>query len=188
MKHLAPIVIVVSMAGTCCVVAATLCAFYYTLYRHGETKMDYLERRVEWLEAHKPLYVVPLRVRGAVSTTDQEEVASSFIGAGPATGTGYQVFQPAAKTGPVVGPEFRLPAGSTDRHEFDIVVQDSFGSVVDAWAADFQPCRDLAAFEEFRVYRPAHTTNVLRLAVQARPKASVRMEFYIVVLRESKSL
>src|SRR5258708_21019595 len=100
MKGVGPSVMVVSVGGIWCVMAGTISTFYYQLYRHSETKVDYLERRVEWLEAYKPRYVVPVRARGAVSTTDQTASDSPFVRTRPGKGGGYQVVQPAAKTGP----------------------------------------------------------------------------------------
>src|SRR5258708_37051169 len=126
MKGVGPSVMVVSVGGIWCVMAGTISTFYYQLYRHSETKVDYLERRVEWLETYKPRYVVPVRARAAVSTTDQTESDPLFVRTGPGKGARYQVFQPTATTGPVVGPALRLPAGSTHRQEFDFVAEGSF--------------------------------------------------------------
>ena len=88
-----------------------------------------------------------------------------------------------AKGGPLVRPEFRLPVGATTNCVYDIRVERQFGVVADAWLSHAEPYRDLAAFDEFRVYSP-NRTNIVRLIARPKPGASVQMRFDILILCE----
>jgi hypothetical protein len=89
------------------------------------------------------------------------------------------------KGGPAIAPEIRLPAGSTNVHEFDVTMGETMmeDGVVDAWMTVPFPASNAADFEQLYVYRP-RDTNVMRLVMQLKPGRSVKMRFNLVVLRE----
>jgi hypothetical protein len=87
------------------------------------------------------------------------------------------------KGGPLISPELRLKPDSSTNCEYDIQIENQFGKVADAWLSHAEPYQDLAAFEEFRVFRP-YGTNIVRLIARTKPGASVQMRFDIVVLCE----
>ena len=171
--------IAVSVAGACCVLALVISASYH------QRRLDDVQKRLEWLEGHKPCKTVALRVWGAISTTDQSPDQSSLIDMGPYT-NGHTVFQPAAKSGPVIGPEFRIPVGSTNCQVFDIAIAPGIDNVIEAWVSDITPCEAMASFEEFRVYASHGHRTFLNLIAKVKPQASIKMRFTLVLLCEKQ--
>ena len=96
----------------------------------------------------------------------------------------YQLGQ--SKMGWLISPEVRLPVGSTALQEFKITLWPPGTRVMDAWVSPPGQPEAFAAFETFAV-RPDEGTNSLTLRVRARPGASVKHEFTVVVLRDSAS-
>jgi hypothetical protein len=174
------------VAAVCCVVAAYFCHFYYSLYRHAVTDLErsvhYFDTRLSRLEAHKSRELTPVRVFGKISTTDQpfDETLLSFPPSPKPDGY-FAAWN--TKVGPLVTRELRLLAGSTNTATFDIQIESGLGIVADAWLSHGEPYQVLAAFEQLHVYCP-NGTNIVRLLARAKPGASVKMSFTIVVLCE----
>lgn len=179
-----------TVAGVCCVVAATVSAFYYTRYRLTETRLERalldLESRVARMEANRPREVVRIHTRGILSTADHPFDPSALENQEPAGSAGHRLFQPPAKTGPVIGPEFRIPAGATNQ-VFEIAVDPGYGQVVDAWVSRVSPFDQSVSFTEFS-FRVGHSReNTLRLTVAPKPGLSARVQFEVVVLVERRT-
>lgn len=181
MKRIIPIAVAVLIVGLCLLVAAYFCHYYYTLNQYTalqlkgmlESRIDSLEGRAGRLEAHKPRHLIPIRLFGQISTTDEElSVADS-----------QQFHLQNSKGGRSIVPELRLPATSTSEHEFEIHVSSDIGTVVDGWLSHAEPYDDLAAFVKLDVYRGG--TNSFRLVVQTKPGSRINMRFTLVVLRSS---
>ena len=168
-------------------VAAYFCQFYYTRYRNTVTELEYritsFDTRLGTLEAHKSRELTPVHVWGVISTADrQEDEHLHFYLSSEKHPEGY--FEAInAKGGPLIRPEFRLPAGATTNCEYDIQIESQFGNIADAWLSHAEPYQDLGRFEEFRV-RPSGRTNVVRLIVRPQQNASVQMRFDLVLLCE----
>ncbi len=185
MNRFLPLAVALAVAGTCCVIAAYFCHFYYTLYRGAvsdvERQMGYFEQRLAALETHKSRDLTPVHVMGIISTTDQP--ADEFLSHLSPSSTNPTIFFETtnAKAGPNLRPEFRLPFASTNQYEYDVHVEGQFGNVADAWLSLAEPYSYLSAIEKFSIYCP-NKTNTLRLVVRLKPNASVKMRFYIVLL------
>jgi hypothetical protein len=176
MKRFTAVAVVSSIAGICCIVAATVAIYYYNLYRTARTE---LEQRVEQLERsvnsfgqwHQFQDLVPSRVRGHIIT-------------GPASNADSVFEISASKIGPVVNGTLILRAGSTEKQEFNIRTEHGYGRhAVEAWLLHTEPADASAAFQEFWVYCPKHT-NVLRVVVQPRTNTPLDMTFTLGLLRE----
>jgi len=177
--------VALTVADVCCVVAAYFCHFYYSLYRdavtHLEWRMAVFDMRLAELEAHKSRQLTPVHIWGVISTADQpaDEHTLSYSSSEKRPDNFFEAIN--AKGGPLIRPELRLPTGSSTNFEFDIQMEDQFGSVADAWLSHGEPYQELAAFEQFRVYCP-NRTNIVRLNARPKPGASIKMRFDIVVL------
>jgi len=55
--------------------------------------------------------------------------------------------------------------------------------VADAWLSHAEPYKDLAAFDELRVYS-LDRTNIVRVIARPKPGASVQLTFDILLLCE----
>lgn len=179
--------VALTVAGVCCVVAAYFCHFYYTRYHDAvaglESEINSFDMRLARLEAHKSRQLTPVHVWGMISTADQpaDEHLLGYASSEKHPDNFFEAI--GAKDGPLIRPELRLPVGSTTNYEFDIQIEDRFGIVADAWLSHGEPYRDLAAFEQFRVYCP-NGTNIVRLIARPKLDASIKMRFDIVVLCE----
>ena len=172
-----------AVAGVCCIVAAYFCHFYYTRYQtvvtELEDRINYFDIRLATLESYKPKYMIPSEAMAEISTTDHPAEDSLRWHEGDS-----KEFKLLLGKGDWIAPEFRIPAGSTNRLEFDIHYDGSgSNAVVGAWLSHAEPYQDLALFDEFRAYRPFNT-NVIRLAVQLKPGASIKSRFTLVILHE----
>jgi len=171
-----------TVAGVCCVVAAYFCHFYYIRYQNVVTELEShinsFEARLATLEGHKPKDLIPSYAAAEISTTDRQASDSFRFRDGD-----DKRFKLYISKGDWIAPEFRIPAGSTNRLEFDIHYGSGSNSVVGAWLSHAEPYQDLALFDEFRAYRP-FDTNVIRLVVQLKPGASIKSRFTLVILRE----
>jgi hypothetical protein len=183
MKRITIIGIVIAISGVCCVVAAYFSSYYYNLYIGARTDLEHrcenFERRIQYLESHKPKHLIPSHALAEISTTDRPPASDSFR----LRDGDDNVFKLYIGKGDRIAPEFRIPAGSTNRQEFDIHFGSGNDAVVGAWLSHAEPYQDLALFDEFRAYRP-HDTNVIRLVVQPKPGASFKFRFTLVVLHE----
>ena len=74
--------------------------------------------------------------------------------------------------------EIRLTAGSTNVYELEVPTE----KAISGWLIDAEPYDHLETFQQFHVYPTK--TNTLRLVVQAKPGASVSMQFTLMVLEE----
>jgi len=171
-----------AVAGVCCVVAAYFCHFYYIRYQNAVTELEEriisFEGRLNALESHRPKDLIPSYALAEISTTDRPASDSFRF-----SEEEKKMFKLYVGKEDRIAPEFRIPAGSTNRLEFDIHDDSGSNSVVDAWLTQVEPYHDLAYFDEFRAYRP-YDTNVIRLVVQLKPGASIKSKFTIVILRE----
>jgi len=187
MKKNLLLVVALTIAGVCCVVTAYFCQFYYTRYQSTvtelESRINSFDMRLAKLEGHKSRELTPVRVWGVLSTTDRSADTSPLLEPSPGRNGGHLFEAVNAKGGPLIRPEFRLPAGSITNYEYDILIEEQFGIVASAWLSHAEPYQDLAAFEQFRVYCP-NKTNIVRLIARAKPNASIKMRFDIVVLCE----
>ena len=171
------------VAGVCCIVAAYFCHFYYNRYQtvitELEGRINGFDMRLATLESYKPKHLIPSYASAEISTSDRQASDSFRFREGD-----DKRFKLLIGKGDSIAPEFRIPAGSTNRLEFDIHYDDSgSNAVVGAWLSHAEPYQDLALFQEFRVYRPFNT-NVIRLAVQLKPGASLKSRFTLVILHE----
>jgi hypothetical protein len=172
-----------AVAGVCCIVAAYFCHFYYTRYQavvtELERRIDGFDMRLARLEGYKPKHMIPSYASGEISTSDRQ--ASDLFRFREGDDKRFKLL---IGKGDWIAPEFRIPAGSTNRLEFDIHYDDSGNNaVVGAWLSHAEPYQDLALFDEFRAYRPSNT-NVIRLAVQLKLGASIKTRFTLVILHE----
>ena len=165
-----------------CIVAAYFCHFYYTRYQtvvtELESRINGFDARLATLEGYKPKYMIPSEAMAEISTTDHPAEDSLRWQAGDTN-----EFRLVLGKGDWIAPEFRIPAGSTNRQEFDIHYQSGSNALVGAWLSEVEPYQDLAMFDEFRAYRP-YNTNVVRLVVQPKPGASFKFRFTLVILHE----
>ena len=186
MKKLIPAAIAATIAGICCIIAAYFCHFYYMLYRHTETdlgrQLNSFDQRLSRLEAHKARNLASVDFWGEISSTDQLEKTLWSSGAS----TNKDHFETSIGKGNQIYPTIRIPVGSVEKHEYSVHISEQAGHVVDAWFSQAEPYRDLAAFDQFHVYR-ADGTNTLKLIAQLRTNSSINMRFKIVVLCVSDS-
>src|SRR5258706_1322236 len=117
MKKPILLVVALALAGVCCVVSAYFCQFYYTRYQNTVTELEYrinsFDMRLATLEGHKSRELTPVRVWEMISTTDRPADSSQLLEVSPG-GNGDDFFETVkAKCGPVIRPEFMLPAAST---------------------------------------------------------------------------
>jgi hypothetical protein len=184
-KRILLVAIALTVAGVCCIIAADLCHFYYTLYRHASTELEQsVDSRIKQLQwdverLAKQKHFRPIRVRLFISTTDQQPV--DWVGAGTSPGQ-YQLGQ--SKMGWIIQPELRLPAGSAALQEFKINLWPPGTRVMDAWITPPAQPEAVAEFETFTIH-PDEGTNSLTIAVRAKSGASIKHEFTVVVLRDS---
>lgn len=187
MKNLLPVAIAITVSGVCCIIAAYFCHFYYTLYRRASTELQQsvdsrirdLQQEVDRLAKQK--HFRPIRARVFISTTDLQP--DNLLGAGTNNPSEFQLGF--SKMGWVILPELRLPAWSPGFQEFRITLQPPGTRVMDAWVSPPGLAEGLAAFETFAIL-PDEGTNSLTLRVRAKPGASLRREFTIVVLTDSE--
>jgi hypothetical protein len=180
-KRMLPIT--VALAGSCCIVAAYFCHFYYTLYQQTHTELqvnmdgqiDSLRQEVARLARQK--HFRPIRARGWLSTSDLQPDESH----GYTTNT---ITLGQSKTGWVITPELRLRSGSPDLQEFKIRLWPTNTRVMDAWISPPGQPEILAVFDTFSI-SPDEGTNSLTLRVRAKPGTSARCDFTVVVLRDS---
>ena len=179
--------VALTIAGVCIVVAAYFCHFYYSRYQSVvtglESRISSFDMRLATLEGHKSRELTPVRVWAVISTSDKpaDEGIRFYHSSEKHPDDFFEAIN--AKGGPLVRPEFRLPAGAITNCVYDIQVDGQFGIVADAWLSHAEPYQDLAAFDEFRVYSP-NRTNIVRLIVRPKPGASVQMRFDILILCE----
>ena len=168
-----------AVAGVCCIVAAYFCQFYYSRYKtvvtELENRINGFDERLARLERYKPKHLIPSYAPAQISTTDHPSENSMRWEAGDTN-----EFRLILGKGDWIAPEFRIPAGTTNRQEFDIHYDNA---LVGAWLSHVEPYQDLAMFDEFRAYRPSNT-NVIRLIVQPKPGASFKLRFTLVILHE----
>jgi len=187
MKRVIPLVLALTITGVCCVVAAYFCNFYYTRYQSAvtelESRINAFDMRLATLEAHKSRELTPVHVWGIISTADRaaDEQMHFYLSSERHPDGFFEAIN--AKGGPLIRPELRLPVGSKTNCEYDIQIESQFGIVADAWLSHAEPYRDLAAFDEFRIYCPPKT-NIVRLIARPRGDASVQMRFDLVLLCE----
>jgi hypothetical protein len=173
------------VAAVCGVVAVFFCLYYYTRYQCAVTRLesmiDSFDQRLANLEAHKAKELTPVHVHGFISTTDhpEEDWLRRLFPSREHANDQFMVVD--SKGRAFVYPEFRLPAGSTNRHEFEIRVEGLSGPVADAWLSHGEPYHDLAAFDQFGVYCP-RGSNLVKLIVQPKTNASIKLRFDMVVL------
>ena len=186
MKRTLILIVALTIAGICCVVAAYFSHFYYHRYQTAVTKLESLvssfDTRLSILEAHKARELRPVRVWGVISTTDRP--SDDYLAGLPAPELPelrYQVV--GSKEGTFIRPELRLRAGSATNFLYEIEIEKPFGPVADVWLSHAAPYQDLAAFEEFRLYS-SNKTNIVRLIARLKSGASVQMRFDMVVLCE----
>jgi hypothetical protein len=182
MKRAIPF-IALAVAGVCCIVATYCCHFYYNRYQTVVTELEGringFDMRLATLESYKPRHLIPSYASAEISTSDRQASDSFRFREGD-----DKRFKLLIGKGDSIAPEFRIPAGSTNRLEFDIHYDDSGDkAVVGAWLSHAEPYQDLASFDEFRAYRPFNT-NVIRVAVQLKPGASIKSRFTLVILHE----
>ena len=168
-----------AVAGVCFIVAAYFSQFYYFRYKTVVTELEGringFDDRLARLEGYKPKHLIPSYAIAEISTTDQPADDSLRWEAGDTN-----KFRLILGKGDWIAPEFRIPAGSTNRQEYEIHFSDA---LVGAWLSHVEPYQDLAMFDEFRAYRP-YNTNVVRLVVQPKPGASFKFRFTLVILHE----
>ena len=187
MKRFLPLVLALTIAGVCCVVAAYFCQFYYSRYHSAvtdlESRINSFDMRLGRLEAHKSRELTPVRVWAVISTSDRpaDERVRFYLSSEKHPDDYFEAIN--AKGGPLIRPEIRLPAASTTNCVYDIQVASQFGIVADAWLSHAEPYQDLAAFDEFRVYSP-NRTNIVRLIARPKSGASVQMRFDLLLLCE----
>lgn len=140
-----------------------------------------LSERLTRREADEPRDLVAVRYGGEVVTTDQPPDYEGERDLQMAVTNGQQFHFYEGK-GNGITPKIRLPAGSTNVYELDML----YGNAVDVWLTYAEPCDALAAFQQFHVYRTG--TNTLRLVAQLKPVASTKMRFGLVVLSERVEL
>jgi hypothetical protein len=115
----------VTLAGIFCLVVAYFCHFYYFRYKGDmaarvEGSLNSFEMRLSRLEAHKARELVPVSIRGQISTSDRQ--ADSLFGQTMSeNGSDNFVAVIDAKM-PRIIPELRLPSGSTTNHDYAIHV------------------------------------------------------------------
>jgi hypothetical protein len=174
----------VTLAGICCLVVAYFCHFYYFRYKGDmaarvEGSLNNFEMRLSRLEAHKARELVPVSIRGQISTSDRQ--ADTLFGPTMSENDSDNFVAVIDAKMPRIIPELRLPSGSTTNHDYAIRIKGEFGTVASAWLSHAESYQDLAAFEEFRVYT-LNETNLVRIIARPKPGASVQMRFDIVVL------
>ena len=169
-----------AISAMCWVVAVYFSSYYYHLYVSARTELEQrcerLEGRVSYLEARKDL--IPSYAAAEISTTDRPASESFRFQEGD--GKEFKLY---IGKGDWIAPEIRIPAGSTNRQEFDIHYGTGSNALVGAWLSHEEPYQDLAMFDEFRAYRPFNT-NVIRLVVQLKPGASIKSRVTLVILHE----
>ena len=179
--------VALTCVGVSLITAAYFCQFYYTRYQSNVTDLEQrvsrFDMRLAALEGHKSRELRPVHVVGMISTTNQPADESMLFRPSPnQIADGY--FEAAnAKGGPFIRPEIRLSGGSATNSVFDIHVESQLGRVADAWLSHAAPFQDPAAFDEFHIYCP-NTSNVVRLIARAKPGASVKLRFDVVILFE----
>lgn len=190
MKRPLPLVILLLIAGICCIVTTYFCQFYYFRYRNARAAIDDFEIRINdfdarlsQLESHKSRQLTPIRVWAVISTTDKplDKDIQFHLSSEKHPHDFFEAIN--AKGGPLIRPELRLPVGATTNCVYDIQVANQFGKVADAWLSHAEPYCDLAAFDEFQVYSP-NRTNIVRLTARLKPGASVQMRFDVLLLCE----
>lgn len=189
MKRIGPASLTVCLAAAGCIATAGLALYCRTLYSGAATKArrtfslkhGELAGRLSRLEAREPGDFAAVSVWAAISTTDQAPGRRFSFEPGTIATNGQQYLIGEGK-GASLHPELRLPFTSTNVHEFDIRVEPHFGTVVDVWLIQAEPCDGLAAFQQFRLHPTG--TNSLKLVAQANPGVSVNMDFTFMVLRE----
>jgi len=147
-----------------------------------ENKYNSLHQRLSKVE-EIPRHITPYRVWGAVSSADQphHELLQMVSGQGS---TSNQVFKiKNFKGGPAVVPEFRLPVGSTNLHEFYVLLPGKMDRPIEAWISFPQPTGGLASFDRLDAYCPIDT-NAVKISFQLKPGASAKLVFDLIVLRE----
>jgi hypothetical protein len=188
MKRISPVLIVMFIAAACCAVMNSLAFHYRTLYRHttDEAKQKLalesqeLTGRLDKRGAEEPRDLTAERVWGRISTTDIAP-GYTFESEPHLTVTNGQPLQidPSKASYGFMLKEIRLPAGSTNVYELEV----PSGKAVGVWLINAEPYDNLTAFDQFHAY-PTET-NTVRLVVQAKPGASVNMEFDLEVLGET---
>lgn len=182
MKRVLPVAVGTAIVGVSCILATYYCHFYHKLYIDTVTglegRINSFDQRLGHLEARKARNLKAYKFWGEISTTDQyrDSWRSSMTWT---NGDGF--FETALGKGNSIYPDVRLPAGSTNKQEFDIHITNQAGKVVDAWFSHAEPFQDLAQFDQFHVYR-SDGTNMLKLIAQVRTNSSLKMRFQIVVL------
>lgn len=186
MKKILPLAVVLTLSGICCIIAAYYCHFYHALYLNVSTELEQtvnsrvndLQHRVEQFAQQR--HFVAIRAHGIVLTTDKDP--GHWAGE-PTTHPGeYELGS--SKSGWVISPELRLPAGSMSVHEFYITLPPAETRAIDAWISPPGQPEILAMFEQFSVI-PIEGTNLLKMTVQAKPGASLKFPFTMVVVRDS---
>jgi len=175
------------VAGVCCVVAAFFCQFYYTRYAGAaselESRINSFDMRLATLEGHKSRELTPVHVWGMISTSNHpaDEHMLFYLSSEKHPEGYFEAVN--TKEGALIRPEIRLPLNSTNDSEFDIQIDSQFGIVADAWLSHAEPYHDLAEFEQFHVFCP-NNTNKVRLIARAKPNASIKTRFDLVILCE----
>jgi len=175
------------LAGVTLIVAAYFSHFYYTRYQSTvtelESRINSFDMRLATLEGHKSRELTPVHVWGMISTTDRpaDEHMLFYLSSDKHPDGFFEAVN--AKGGALIRPEIRLLANSATNSEYDIQIESQFGIVADSWLSHAEPYQDLAAFEQFHVYC-LNKTNIVRLIARAKPDASIKMRFDIVILCE----
>jgi len=175
------------LAGVSLIAAAYFSHFYYTRYQSTVTglegRINSFDMRLATLEGHKSRELTPVHVWGMISTTDRpaDEHMLFYLSSDKHPEGYFEAVN--AKGGALIRPEIRLPVNSATNSEFDIQIESQFGTVVDVWLSHAEPYQNLAAFEQFHVYCP-NNTNIVRLVARAKPDASLKVRFDIVILCE----
>jgi hypothetical protein len=176
MKRFTTMVVTISLAGACCVVACTVAAYYYCLYRGARTELEerlsHVETQVNGLWSwHEFRDLVPSRFQARIRTVWE-----------PDTNSVFEVAQ--TKEGAILNGTLEIGRGTTERRKFTVRTERGYGRhPVEAWILRAEPSEQLALFKEFRVYCPKHT-NVVEVVAQAKTNVLVDMEFTVVLFRE----
>jgi hypothetical protein len=177
-----------TLAGVCLVVAAYFCHFYYSRYQSAVTELEgrinSFDLRLASLEGHKSRELTPVQVWGMILTSDRppDEHMQLYLSSEKHPDGYFEAVN--AKGGALIRPEIRLSTNPATNSEYDVHIDSQFGIVAGAWLSHAEPYQDLAAFEEFLIYCPPNKTNMVRLIARAKPGASVKMRFDIVILCE----
>ena len=149
-----------------------------------ESKYNSLHQRLSVVESNTR-QMTRLHVWGFVSTTDQAESDRWPFERYRTNKTEGYLIDDGFKGGPAIAPEIRIPAGSTNIHEFEVRLSERMTTsrLVDAWGKIRPSGDDFSAFERFYVYSSPEA-NTFKLVMQLKPGSSVKSRFDLTILHE----